>query len=59
MESLSPTHTKGDRTFPRLCMDTVRIEEKQAYRDQLKNEVNVTRMRVNHLLEQIKRKSNQ
>jgi hypothetical protein len=57
MESLSPTHTKGDRSLPRVCMDNVRINEKLLYREELKSEVNRTQARINQLLEQIKIKS--
>ena len=57
MESLSPTHLRGERTLPREAMDKVRIEEKQVFCQQLRNEVNRTRARVNQLAEQIKRKS--
>lgn len=50
IDSASPVHAiKPDRSFPRQKMDEIRLDEKKRFRDQLKNDIETTKRRIEYI----------
>lgn len=50
INSASPVHAiKPDRSLPRQTMDEIRLDEKKRFRDQLKQDIETTKRRIEYM----------